>query len=212
MITKRKIKLVATIALTAGLFMTAWSVAGDLNDDYEEGKIWTPLSLAGAWIWWYPPMEPVTEPAIVQETLTPLDPAGEKLAYRQQYINGDSTWLGMFPEADFLSDLIGVAVKSGLNTYEYRIIGYGFKTQPVNRNQLQYIYVTNGTMTITDRNTREDSDVYLTLYSADKDVNPADGFPDEGAEPDLCIGPLAAVAKRVQLAPPSVPPPPPEGQ
>ncbi len=157
-------------------------------------------------------MEPVTEPAIIQETFTLLDLAGEKLAYRQRYVNGDPTWLGMYPEADNQSDLVGEAMKTGLNTYEYRIIGYGFKTQPANRGQLQYIFVSNGTITLIDRDTRQATDVYLTLFSADKDVAPADGFPDEGAEPDLCIGPVGGVVKRVQMLPPCVPPPPPEGE
>jgi len=103
-------------------------------------------------------------------------------------------------------------VETGRNTYKFTIIGYGFKTLPANRGQLKYIWVTNGTTILTDRDTREDSDVYLTVFSADKDVNPADGFPDEGAEPDLCLGPVGGVVKRVQLMPPCVPSPLPESQ
>jgi len=166
--------------------------------------------LAGTWIGWVPAMEPTTEPAIVQETFTPLDPAGDRLAYRQQFINADPTFLSIFPEADNQSHLIGEAVKTGLNTYEFTIIGYGFKNQPADRGQLIYIWVTNGTIIVTDRNTRQDTDLYISLYGPDKDVNPADGLPDEGAEPDLCLGPMGGVFKRVPLMPPCVPPPPPE--
>ena len=169
--------------------------------------------LAGAWIGWIPAMEPTTEPAIIQETFTPLDPAGDRLALRQQFINADPTWLSIFPEADNQSHLIGEAVKTGLNTYEFTIIGYGFKNQPADRGQLKYIWVSSGTTILTDRNTRQDTDLYISLYGPDKDVNPADGLPDEGAEPDLCLGPLGGEwYKRVPLMPPCVPPPPPEGE
>jgi len=166
--------------------------------------------LAGSWIGWVPAMEPTTEPAIVQETFTPLDPAGDRLAYRQQFVNTDPTFLSIFPEADNQSHLVGEAVKTGLNTYEYTIIGYGFKTLPADRGQLKYIWVSNGITTLIDRNTRQNSDIYISLYGPDKDVNPADGLPDEGAEPDLCLGPMGGVFKRVPLMPPCVPPPPPE--
>jgi hypothetical protein len=92
------------------------------------------------------------------------------------------------------------------------IIGYGFKTLPANRGQLKYIWVSKGINTLIDRNTRQNSDINISLYGPDKDVNPADGFPDDGAEPDLCLGPVGGVAKRVQLMPPCVPPPRPEDQ
>jgi len=167
--------------------------------------------LAGTWIGWIPPMEPVTEPCIIQETLTPLDPAGERLAYRQRYVNADPTWFGMYPEADRQSELVGVAVKTGLNTYDYRVIGYGYKTQPANRGKLMYIWVTNGTITLIDADTRQDTDIYLAVFSADKDAD-GDGLPDEGAEPGFCMGPVGGMSKRVQMLPPCVPPPPPEGE
>ena len=82
----------------------------------------------------------------------------------------------------------------------------------MNGGQLKYIWVSNRTTTLIDLNTRQNSDIYISLYGPDKDVNPADGFPDEGAEPDLCLGPMSGVMKHVQLMPPYVPPPPPEDQ
>ena len=207
---KRNIALLAIIMLTALLLTASLSVITESSRAQDSEEPWSGWPLAGSWITWIPPMEPITEPAIIQDTLTPLDPAGDRLAYRQQYTNGDPTFLSIYPEADNASHLIGEAVKTGRNTYEYTIIGYGFKTLPANRGQLKYIFVTNGTTTLIDRNTRDDT-VYLSLYGPDKDVNPADGLPDEGAEPDLCIGPFGGVMKRVPLMPPCVPPPP-EGE
>ncbi len=209
---QRNIALLAIIALTALLLTACLSVITEKSWAQESEEPWSGWPLGGTWITWVPAMEPVTEPAIVQETLTPLDPAGDRLAYRQQWINADPTFLSIFPEADNQSPLVGEVVKTGRNTYEYTIIGYGFKTLPANRGQLKYIWVSNGITTLIDRNTRQNSDIYISLYGPDKDVNPADGFPDEGAEPDLCLGPMGGVMKRVPLMPPCVPPPPPGGQ
>ena len=207
---KRNIVLLAIIVLTALLLTASLSVITESSWAQDNQEPWSGWPLAGAWIGWIPAMEPTTEPAIIQETFTPLDLAGDRLAFRQQFINGDPTFLSIFPEADNQSHLIGEAVKTGRNTYEFTIIGYGFKNQPADRGQLKYIWVTNATTTLTDRNTRQDTDLYISLYRPDKDVNPADGLPDEGAEPDLCLGPLEGEwYKRVPLMPPCVPPPPP---
>jgi len=209
---KRNIALLAIIMLTALLLTASLSVITESSWAQDGEEPWSGWPLAGSWITWVPPMEPTTEAAIVQETLIPLDPAGDRLAYRQQFVNTDPTFLSIFPEADNQSHLVGEVVKTGRNTYEYTIMGYGFKNQPANRGQLKYIWVSNGITTLIDRNTRQNSDIYISLYGPDKDVNPADGFPDEDAEPDLCLGPMGGVMKRVQLMPPCVPPPPPEGQ
>lgn len=209
---KRNIALLAIIMLTALLLTASLSVITESSWAQDSEEPWSGWPLAGSWIIWAPPEGPVTEPLIIQDTLTPLDPAGDRLAYRQQFINADPTFLSIFPEADNQSHLIGEAVKTGLNTYEFTIIGYGFKTLPADRGQLKYIWVSSGTTILTDRNTRQDTDLYLSLYGPDKDVNPADGLPDEGAEPDLCLGPFGGVMKRVPLMPPCVPPPPPEGE
>jgi len=209
---KRNIALLAIIVLTALLFTACLSVITESSWAQDSEEPWSGWPLAGTWIDLIPPMEPVTEPCIIQQTLTPLDPAGDRLAFRQQFVNADPTFLSLYPEADHQSDLVGEAVKTGRNTYEYTIIGYGYKSQPANRGKLIYIWVSHGTATLVDRDTMEDTDIYLSLYGPDKDVNPADGFPDEGAEPDFCLGPMGGVMKRVQLMPPCVPPPPPEVQ
>ena len=206
---KRNIALLAIVVLTALLLTASLSVITESSWAQGIQETWSGWPLAGTWIHSVPAMAPTTEPAIVQETLTPLDACGDRLAYRQQFVNTDPTFLSMFPEADNQSHLVGEAVKTGPNTYEYTIIGYGFKTLPANRGQLKYIWVTSGTTTLTDYNTRQDTDLYISVYGPDDDVNPADGFPDEGAEPDLCWGPFGGVMERVQLMPPCVPPPPP---
>ena len=210
---KRNIALLAIIMLTALLLTASLSVITENSWAQDGEELWSGWPLAGSWISWVPPEGPVTEPAIVQYMFTPLDPAGNRLAHRMRMVNGDTTFLGLFPEADYLGDLVGVAVRTGLNTYESRIIGYGYKSQPANRGKLQYIWVMNQTMTLINRDTIQNTDIYLALFSPGTDVDPEDGLPDEGAEPDFCLGPFEGAAKRVQLMPPCVPPPPPpEGE
>jgi hypothetical protein len=74
---KRNVGLVGIVGLAAVLLMTAWTVMADY--DYEQDIIWIPPeeeeSIAGAWILSWPPAPEfgLTQPPIVQETLTPLD-------------------------------------------------------------------------------------------------------------------------------------------
>jgi len=209
---QRRIALLAIIALAALLLAAPKSIIIRSSWANEGEEPWCGWPAAGTWISWAEPFGPLTEPAIVQETYTPLDPTGERLSYREQWLNGDPTMMGMYPEADSCSDLVGEAVRTGRNTYEYTVIGYGVQSQPGNRGKIQYIWVNSGTLTAINHDTMEGSDIYLSVYGPDKDVNPADGYPDEGAEPDVCLGPMEGVSKRVPLMPPCVPPPPSDGQ
>jgi hypothetical protein len=122
----------------------------------------------------------------------------------------EPTIFGSFPDADHLSNPIGQAVRTGLNTYELTLISYGTKKAelPGMLPEIVYIYVVYGKGVLTGQNTMEGegTDSFF-LPSADAD---GDGLPDEGAEPIYCF-PYALTAKRVPLMPPCVvPPPPPE--
>ncbi len=204
---KRNTTLLAIVALTALLPTAFLSVVVEKSWAQDGEEPWCGWPAAGTWISWAGPFGPLTEPAIIQETYTPLDPTGERLSYREQWLNGDPTMMGMYPEADSCSDLVGEAVRTGRNTYDYTVIGYGVQSQPGNRGKIQYIWVNSGTLTAINHDTMEGSDIYLSVYSPDKDVDPADGYPDEGAEPDVCLGPMEGVSKRVPLMPVCVPEP-----
>ena len=59
-----------------------------------------------------------------------------------------------------------------------------------------------GKTELIDRDHRYDSELYVTYYGPDSDVNPADGFPDEDAQPLVVFGPLEGQwFKRVRLMP-----------
>jgi hypothetical protein len=131
---------------------------------------------------------PWDDPLILQNTLTPLDPAGEKLTYVMRWVNPDVTLKNPdFTEVDYASELVGEAVKTGTKTYDFSLIGYGVRERVVDRNEITYIFVVNGSLTC-EGDANITSDVTISVYSADQDAD-RDGFPDTGEDPITCIGP-----------------------
>jgi len=215
---KRHVTLVSLIGLTLVLLMMAWTVMADY--DYEQGIIWTPPeqeeSIAGAWILSWPPAPEfgLTEPLIVQETLTPLDPSGNRLLLRNTEFNVPDVPPSAEPIYNYSwTDFVGVAVKTGRNTYEYRAYAYVQHYDGTGRGKIVAYAVMTGKTELIDRDHRYDSELYVTYYGPDSDMNPADGFPDEGAQPLVVFGPLEGQwFKRVRLMSGPELPPPPEGQ
>ena len=152
---------------------------------------------------------PWDRPLIIQETISPQDPAGMKLTYVMRPVNPDATFGFPFPpfsEAEYISELIGEATKTGPDTYDISLIGYGAKNNEADRDTILYIWTVNGTMTCIDGENKTDM-VYLSVYEAAQDAD-SDGFPDEGEEPVFCLGPMTlSAAKRVTPMPACVPPP-----
>lgn len=143
---------------------------------------------------------PWDTPLVMLNTLTPLDPDGEKLAYVMRWVNGDVTLRNpLFEDADYGSELIGEAVKTGPNTYDFSLIGYGVNERPGDRNEILYIFAINGSLACTD-DANITTDVKLSVYTADQDAD-QDGLPDEGAVAQ-CIGPYDfGAAQRIPLSP-----------
>jgi hypothetical protein len=169
-------------------------------------------NLQGAWVSsFYGPWQ---KPLIMQETISPLDPAGNKLTYTMHLVNPDATFgfpIPPFTEAEYMSDLIGEAVRTGRDTYDFSLIGYGVKNVAFDRGDILYILTVTGTMTCIDDENKTDS-VYLAVYLAEQDSD-KDGFPDEDEEPFFCVGPSPlSEAKRVPQMPACVPLPPPESE
>ena len=116
------------------------------------------------------------------------------------------TVFGTFPDADHQSDHIGQTVKTGLNTYESTVIGYGSKNAelPGMLPEVVYISVIYSKVQLVDENTVTGSGAHaFFLASADAD---GDGLPDEGQEPIVCV-PYSITSKRVSLMPPCIPTP-----
>ena len=142
-------------------------------------------------------------------TVSPQDSGGTNFTSALRAGKPEATVFGAFPDADHQSDHIGQMVKTGLNTYESTAIGYGTKKSelPGMLPEIVYISVLYAKSQLIDENTMKGQGTHA-FYVPSQDAD-GDGLPDEGQEPVACF-PYISTAKRVQLMPPCVPPPPPE--
>ena len=203
---KRNIALLAIIMLTALLLTASLSVITESSWAQDSEEPWSGWPIVGSWISFIPRSADTGD--VVQEwTVSPQDLSGQNFTFVMRYANPVPTLLGAFPDADHMSDLIGQAVRTGLNTYEFTAIQYGTKKVPGKFPEILYISVMYGTARLIDENTMEGEGSHaIFLPSADAD---GDRLPDEGQEPIACF-PYAFTSKRVGLMTPCVPPPPPE--
>jgi hypothetical protein len=110
-----------------------------------------------------------------------------------------ATVFGMFPKATNQSDSIGVAVKTGLSTLDYTVVGQGIKKGEL-ADEVVYISVLSGEMRLLGLDTME-GEATIAYYLANQDVD-HDGFPDANEVPVICM-PCTCTAQRVLLRPPS---------
>jgi steroid delta-isomerase-like uncharacterized protein len=158
--------------------------------------------IAGSWICILP--IPGLGDIILEWTVNPQDLGGQNFTTVSRPAKPEATLFGTFPDADHQSDHIGQTVKTGLNTYESTMVGYGTKKAelPGMLPEIVYISVLYGKTQLIDENTMQGEGTHaFYLPSADAD---GDGLPDEGQEPIACF-PYANTSKRVQLMPPCVP-------
>ncbi len=191
--------LMASVVALSGVLAVCWAVddpAGEPTDSWP---------LSGAWIETCAGMDGAA--VFTYEILTPADSTGKVFAYRQSYANADPTIEGLLPEADLGGEMLGTAVRTGPNTYDYTVIGHASKSREGQRPEILGIVVFSGTMTLTGSDTRMDTQVFAALYGPDADVDPIDGLPDEGAKPLICVGPMEGAARRVGLMLPCTPTP-----
>ena len=189
---KHRVVLIVSLVLLIGLLTV--SVVLSAGNGFEAKSS---CRVEGAWVSSF--TGPWDKPLIMQETLTPLDPEGKKMAYFMHLVNPDATFGFPFPpfsKTDYLSDLVGEAVKTGRNSYDFSLIGYGVKEEEKDRGDITFIQIVTGTVSCVDGEHKTDI-VNIAVYMADQDAD-KDGYPDEGAEPFLCTptGPFA-VGKRV---------------
>jgi hypothetical protein len=199
---KNKIVLISTFVLLAVLF--AVSVVLSAGNDVEARSS---CHLEGSWVSSF--TGPWDKPLIMQETIIPLDPGGKKMAYFMHLVNPDATFAFPFPpfsETDYSSDLVGEAVKTGPNSYDFSLIGYGIRGVENDRGDITYIYTVTGTVSCVDGEHKTDN-MNIAVYLGDQDAD-KDGYPDEGQEPFFCTptGPFA-VGARVPQMPACIPSP-----
>jgi hypothetical protein len=104
----------------------------------------------------------------------------------------------MFPKATNQSDSIGVAVKTGLSTLDYTVVGQGVKKGEL-ADEVVYISVISGEMRLLGLYAME-GEATVAYYLANQDVD-HDGFPDVNEVPVICM-PCTCIAQRVLLMPP----------
>jgi len=161
-------------------------------------------SVEGSWVGSYSG-GPWDTPLIFLSTLVPLDPAGKRLSYVSRLVNPDATFgLPGFEEADYMSELVGEAVKTGSGTYDISLVAYGVNERDADRNEILYIFEVNGTLTCMGDNFA--NDVTLAVYTVDQDAD-QDGLPDEGAEPFFCVPDDFGSAHRIPIVEGCTPPP-----
>ena len=164
--------------------------------------------IEGAWI----NLVPIPDLGVIigEMTIVPQDREGLRFTSVVRAGKPESTVFGTFPDADHQSDHIGPTVWTGSPAYESTFIGYGTKKSelPGMLPEIVYISVIYAKTEFVDRNTLNGEGTHA-FYLASQDAD-GDGLPDEGQEPVACF-PYISTAKRVQLMPPCVPPPP-EGE
>lgn len=195
---KRNVKLVTVFGLTAVLLITTgWSVMADIGP-VGSGLDNDGWRLDGAWI--------VNIPSGMTTlnhnfTFTTQDPNGLRHTAVMEHSECSATVFGMFPKATHQSDSVGIAVKTGLNTLEYTVVGQGIKKGEL-EDEVVYISVLSGQMRFLDPNTMED-EATVAYYLANQDAD-HDGLPDANQVPVICM-PCIGTAQRVSLMPPSEP-------
>lgn len=161
--------------------------------------------IAGAWI----TNIPIPDLGVIvgEWTVVPQDTAGLVFTSEIRAAKPDPTIFGSFPDCDHESDHIGTTRWTASLAYESTWIGYGTKQaeMPGLLPEVVYISVLNGRAQFMDRNTLKGEGTHA-FYLASQDTD-GDGFPDKGEEPVACF-PYFSTARRVQLMPPCVPPPP----
>jgi len=164
-------------------------------------------SVEGSWVGSFSG-GPWDDPLIFQSTLVPIDPAGKRLNYVIRMVNPDATFKEEgFEDADYMSELVGEAVKTGSGTYDVSLVGYAVNEREADRGEILYIWEVNGTLSCEGDNFTHD--VSLEIYPIDQDAD-QDGLPDEGAEPVFCHNSDFGSAKRIPMSEGCTPPPPSE--
>jgi len=97
------------------------------------------------------------------------------------------TGLGLFPECQRLSDMMGYCVRNGTDTFRLSVIYHGVKEGGPERmgiGEILYMTILTGTLQFVDADTLQFQGT-LAAYTADQDAD-GDRLPDEGAIPVMC--------------------------
>jgi hypothetical protein len=219
---KQSIAAAFVIGVTALLLAGPWGVVAGHDDHYGGFKLrrWRPCKPGGAYI------GKDAGGATWSQTIVPCDPECNRMTgvVRFANINPVGPGVPLFPNTEYRTDFVSNMVRAGRNTWDFTWIGYGVQkpedpqTYPGYAWPLTFIMVMSGTQTFTHGG----KDVTVDFTSVkiwpvdleadppiDPDVDPADGFPDEGVEPLYSLVPPGEVytetATRFPVVPPQCP-------
>jgi hypothetical protein len=200
---KRKTLLVFLTSLAVLLLTGAWSVLA--GDDGIPGPR-SDLSLEGIWTTMI--QTPSGHASINSFVIKAQGTEGMVYTCVGKHPQCSPTGLGLFPEAQRLSDMLGYCLRTGANTFRLSVIYHAVKEGDPDRmgiGEIIYMAVLTGTAVLTDSNTLKVDDATLAGYTPDQDAN-GDRLPDEGAVPIACFAsPL--VFKRLPMFPSCEPTP-----
>jgi len=220
---KCSIWITAIIALGVALLVSTPMTA---KDDHNTPA--AAFDIAGVWMGSDPAIPDVyTQPLLTTTVVTPADPSGHHFTYVAQGINGDPTFMGLFPEATQLATQVGTMVRTGPRTFATTAAQYFVKPPGLgttqfgtwDRGEVQYFFVSSGTVTMLDANTQQEEGTLAFYSKVDRtEVDPMftsifgitelhnqdqnnDGLPDAGEVPFVCF-PSSALTKRLPLMQP----------
>jgi sugar lactone lactonase YvrE len=123
-------------------------------------------------------------------------------------LNPDPTVTGMFPDVTTRTDSVGTFFRTGPDTWDYTLIGYGTTgTHESGNGDIVYIQIDRGTATAIDSDTMRASgraEIYSgrdVSYYHDQDTKSRDGFPDAGEVP-VISGDYVLTQYRMPMLPP----------
>jgi len=172
----------------------------------------SPCSIEGSWVVGW---NDATGAGVESDTLIPLDPAGNRLAYRGSITN-PSLWTPFAPNSAVLGTIVGTFVRNGPRAYKFTLIMHAAEAQPVGtpgRARRTTFAVASGSAECVKENTLSMKGTFavfsaidvpeMGIHNQDKDY---DGFPDADETPIVSL-PIELVSKRVQVKEPYPPTP-----
>jgi len=232
-IMKRSIQIAAAVGL--GLMLGSMALqAADAEGSADKSRPAAPYDVAGVWMGGDAAIPGVyTQPLLTTTVVSPADPSGHRFTSVAQGINGDPSFMGLFPEATQLATQVGTLIRTGPRTFAVTAVQYFVKPPEPgtelfgtwDRGEVQYFFVSSGTVTMLDANTRQEEGTLAFYSKVDRAViDPVftwifgitelhnqdrdnDGLPDPGEVPFVCF-PSSAITKRLPLLAPCTPPAP----
>jgi hypothetical protein len=210
---------VSTLA-ALGVAVASLPSRAETAESWSAGSPPAACLLAGSWVGSSPPIPGFyANPLLGTVSVSPTDPSCRRFTAAAQPVNGDSTFGGVFPDADEHPDTVGTYVRTGRRSHRFTWIAYFVKSPPAgsfDRAQVLYFWTFAGSVDFLDPDTHKLTGL-LSLYSNvdrpdlvvpplgifgvhDQDTDD-DGFADEGEAPFASFTDFEMTYRRLPLMP-----------